>query len=122
MKIYIGMRSEIDGQCSVRYLVDGDAHELPLHLEIANHSPTGFEWGYGGSGPAQLAIALIADSISGIKRSVVLRLHQRFKWRVTAKLPRKGWRMTQLEVVVEVGKLLAEDGVKAVNYGNDGDD
>ena len=27
---------------------------LPLRLDIVNHSPTGFAWGY--SGPAQLAI------------------------------------------------------------------
>jgi hypothetical protein len=29
-------------------------YELPMRLELANHSPTGFEWGYGGSGSAQL--------------------------------------------------------------------
>ena len=33
-------------------------HQLPLRLDLANHSPTGFSWGYGGSGPAQLALAL----------------------------------------------------------------
>ena len=36
---------------------------LPLHLGIRSHSPTGFEWGYGGSGPAQLALALLADAL-----------------------------------------------------------
>jgi len=30
-------------------------------LELADHSPSGFEWGYGGSGPAQLALALLLD-------------------------------------------------------------
>jgi hypothetical protein len=30
-------------------------------LELVNHSPSGFEWGYGGSGPAQLALALLLD-------------------------------------------------------------
>lgn len=30
-------------------------------LEVVNHSPTGFEWGYSGSGPAQLALALLLD-------------------------------------------------------------
>lgn len=28
-------------------------------LEIRNHSPDGFEWGYGGSGPSQLALAIL---------------------------------------------------------------
>lgn len=32
---------------------------LPLYLEEVQHSPTGFEWGYGGSGPAQLAYAIL---------------------------------------------------------------
>lgn len=31
---------------------------LPLYLEWVNHSPTGFEWGYYGSGPSQLAYAI----------------------------------------------------------------
>ena len=30
-------------------------------LELVNHSPSGFEWGYGGSGPAQLALAFLLD-------------------------------------------------------------
>ena len=30
---------------------------LSLHLEVRDHSPTGFAWGYDGSGPAQLALA-----------------------------------------------------------------
>lgn len=33
--------------------------ELPLYLDEVNHSPTGFEWGYNGSGPAQLAYAIL---------------------------------------------------------------
>jgi hypothetical protein len=37
--------------------------ELPLHLEIRAHSPSGFAWGYGGSGPAQLALALLVDAL-----------------------------------------------------------
>lgn len=32
---------------------------VPLYLDEVNHSPTGFEWGYRGSGPAQLSYALL---------------------------------------------------------------
>jgi len=35
---------------------------LPLPLEIRNHRPPGFAWGYGGGGPAQLALALLLDA------------------------------------------------------------
>ena len=38
-----------------RVTVDGQP--LALGLEVRNHSPKGFQWGYGGSGPAQLALA-----------------------------------------------------------------
>nr|WP_245333082.1 DUF6166 domain-containing protein [Halarchaeum solikamskense] len=30
-------------------------------LDVVRHSPSGFKWGYGGSGPAQLACALLLD-------------------------------------------------------------
>lgn len=41
---------------------DGDAM-LPMRNDLRNHSPTGAEWGYGGSGPAQLALAILSDAL-----------------------------------------------------------
>lgn len=40
-----------------------DGSSLPLNprFDVGNHSPDGFNWGYGGSGPAQLALAILAD-------------------------------------------------------------
>ena len=67
--------------------------ELPLRLDLAYHSPTGFEWSYGGSGPAQLALALLADALED--EAAAQALHQCFKWEVVAKLPQEGWRLTQ---------------------------
>lgn len=45
---------------------DGIPRSLPLEtsLKLRNHSPTGFSWGYYGSGPAQLALALLYDATS----------------------------------------------------------
>ncbi len=40
-----------------------EKHALEPRLEIRSHSPAGFAWGYGGSGPAQLALALLADAL-----------------------------------------------------------
>jgi hypothetical protein len=51
------------------------------------HSPTGFEWGYGGSGPADLALNVLALFVDPPE---AYRLHQRFKRDVVAKLPREG--------------------------------
>jgi len=57
-----------------------------------NHSPTGFEWGYDGSGLAQLALAILADHLSDDELAVAL--HQSFKWAVIAKLPKRDWTLT----------------------------
>ena len=53
--------------------------------EIKNHSPDGFNWGYGGSGPAQLALALIFE-VTGMK-DVALRCYQDFKDEFVASIP-----------------------------------
>jgi len=34
---------------------------LDLRLDLKEHSPMGFEWGYNGSGPKQLALAILAE-------------------------------------------------------------
>jgi len=61
-----------------------DAELSPsVSLALCNHSPTGFEWGYGGSGPAQLALALLLDATGNPE--LALRLHQSFKWNFVAR-------------------------------------
>lgn len=50
MNVYRGNRN---GQVTVNGVA------LDPRLDIANHSPTGFAWGYAGSGPAQLALAIL---------------------------------------------------------------
>lgn len=106
MKVYVGKRDK-NGNCSVRVIEHGDSRALRARTDIANHSPTGFEWGYAGSGPAQLALALIAD-VGGFSKASVLRLHQRFKFRVVARLPREGWKLTADEVLAAIGAILIE--------------
>ena len=63
-------------------------------LCLANHSPD-FEWGYGGSGPAQLALALLLEET---EKEQALELYQRFKWKVVAELPWKLWQLTSQEI------------------------
>lgn len=45
--------------------------------ELINHSPDGFEWGYPGSGPAQLALAILLDHTDNEEFS--LKNYQLFK-------------------------------------------
>jgi hypothetical protein len=68
------------------------------------HSPTGFEWGYGGSGPADTALSILADFLGESKEEVwlawhgkrssrALQLHQAFKFAVVGVLPHAGWQL-----------------------------
>ena len=56
--------------------------------EIVNpprrHSPDGFQWGYGGSGPADTAFALLREVLGF---DPFPSMYQRFKFEVVANLP-----------------------------------
>jgi hypothetical protein len=88
--LFVGVRTE--NGCKVvirrRGLLD---EALPLRLDVWNHSPTGFEWGYGGSGPAQLALAILCyatkdDGLAG-------KLHQQFKREVVSRFDQAAWQV-----------------------------
>lgn len=84
-KIYRGNRNSFNvvtkrNELLVTYAIDGaEPHVLKPELSqrFFNHSPTGFEWGYAGSGPAQLALAILLDVTRDAKLSITY--HQDFK-------------------------------------------
>lgn len=100
-KIYRGERDPrgfVD-QGTLSVIENGAFHRLDPRLDLFNHSPTGFEWGYGGSGPAQLALAILADATGDDE--VAVRLHQQYKREVIATLdPRGPMRITGSSVRV----------------------
>lgn len=103
-KTYVGRRDRTG--TAIVFVIDehGESTKLALCLNLANHSPTGFEWGYAGSGPAQLALALLVDATGD--EQTALRLHQEFKFTVIAKLPRaKPWRLSQQAIITTADKL-----------------
>lgn len=59
--IWKGFRKPLQDENLVIYKFENEEFwaNLPLFLKEVNHSPTGFEWGYNGSGPAQLAYAIL---------------------------------------------------------------
>lgn len=69
-------------------VVGPDGTALDSCTDLANHSPTGLEWGYGGSGPAQLALALLADRYPD---SAAVAHYQRFKGDVVTHLDGDNW-------------------------------
>ena len=75
---------------------DPAGQQLDPRVDLWNHSPTGLEWGYGGSGPAQLALGILADYLtrnygSEVADRIAVDLHQRFKFTVISKLHPDEW-------------------------------
>ena len=64
--------------------IDGERLDPARCLRLRNHSPTGFMWGYSGSGPAQLALGLLLET--SLSEDEAVGLYQRFKSDVIAKL------------------------------------
>ena len=60
--------------------------------QLHNHSPAGFEWGYGGSGPAQLALSILLDFTGD--EEVALNNYQAFKYQFIASLSQEDMQWT----------------------------
>jgi hypothetical protein len=91
MKTYHGSRDEKGTHVAVEE--NGVRRDLDPRLDLRRHSPTGFEWNYSGSGPAQLALALAADVLADDDKAQDL--YQRLKFKLAGGLPREGWSLTE---------------------------
>ena len=70
--------------------------KLPLRTDLVNHSPSGFSWGYRGSGPAQLALAVLADATDD---ETALEHYQQYKADYIASIsPESQFRTTKTKV------------------------
>lgn len=107
MKHYVGECTP-DG-CDVMVLdvqhEDG-GYMLPPRNDLMNHSPDGFNWGYGGSGPAQLALAILADALGDDRQA--LRHYQSFKRKVIAPMDGERFSLSEEDVRTAVVEVAAE--------------
>ncbi len=102
---YAGTRSGA-GPARVVILADnGDVlSDLPPRNDIRNHSPDGFQWGYGGSGPAQLALALCVHALEGdIERAQ--NVYQEFKFRNVAHWQEDEFRISKAQVLAAIWSI-----------------
>ena len=88
-------------RCNGTAKVECDGLPLAPGNDVMNHSPTGFEWGYGGSGPAQLALAILLNEYP---KETALGWYQAFKWAVIAELGRD-WTLTSEDIASVVVQL-----------------
>lgn len=104
---YFGIRTA--SGCEV-WVSRGDSiRRLNPRFDLRQHSPTGFEWGYGGPGPAQLALALLADW-SGNSR-FALKHYQHFKFKVIAGLSKREWDLTSEQIRIFAAEIAAPKSV-----------
>jgi len=85
--VYHGRRdptAPVGEECTVTV----DSEPLDCRYDLLSASPAGFEWNYRGSGPAQLAIAILAHAYDD---NFACEHYQRFKREVVANLPEDRW-------------------------------
>lgn len=90
MKTYHAARGP--GGCTVK--VDGAP--LNQRTDLRQHSTSGFEWGYEGSGPQQLALAILADHYGDDNRA--LTHHKVFMEVVISVLQTDQWNLTSEQI------------------------
>jgi hypothetical protein len=86
------------------YSVFKEDKELDPCLDIANHSPTGFNWGYEGSGPAQLALAIMVSEYGRDLDAHPISYHY-FKSEVIAKIQEKNFSLSSKDVRKKVNQI-----------------
>jgi hypothetical protein len=96
MKVYRGGRS-LDGA-----VVTVDGKPLDPRYDLRRLSATGFEWTYEGAGPAQLALALLADPLGDDVRA--LALYERFMRQVVAELD-NSWELTSADIDAALAEI-----------------
>jgi len=96
MKTYRGGRS-LDGA-----IVTVDGMRLDPRFDLKRLSPTGFEWTYEGAGPAQLALALLADHLGD--DDAALALYEPFMRTIVAELD-NSWELTGADIDAALAEL-----------------
>jgi len=77
--------SIISGNGATREVtIDGEILSPIKSQQVYNHSPDGFSWGYNGSGPAQLALALLLEATN---EDEAIKFYQSFKFDIISDMP-----------------------------------
>ena len=118
MGVLTGYRGERqDGVCKA-WSVYEDGKKLALNprRDLCNHSPTGFQWGYAGSGPAQLALAIVAHYGRQFERfdgEQAVRMHQEFKRKFIQGIESETWEIPVDKVSAFVDEVMETETEKA---------
>ena len=98
---YQGVRST-DGDACVKYY-NGESQQIVAHRMF--HSPTGIEWGYAGSGPADCARSILTHAAGPILGDA---FYQSFKFTFISAWPKAGGRISKTEIAAFLTGILRE--------------
>lgn len=84
--------------------------ELDPRFDLRNHSPDGFNFGYGGSGPAQLALALLADALGD--DNLALKFYQKLKFDFVAGITEQSFSVTQAFLRARVRQYVQTEKIR----------
>lgn len=87
--------------------LDGKRLDPERSQKLRNHSPDGFSWGYAGSGPAQLALAILLELTD---QATALKECQNFKNLIISKLNGDFYAKIQYIAGVKRGVIIDENG------------
>lgn len=94
-RYYLGTRSS--NRCMVSWHQGEYGGPLDPRLDLRGHSPDGFGWGYGGSGPAQLALALLADATHDVVWAI--EHYQAYMTEVISRVEGDCWLLPRRQVI-----------------------
>lgn len=117
MRIYMGERIVIYDMHGARTETKVVVKQTAPHgktkplRHVVYHSPTGFEWGYSGSGPADLALSILVDYFrERTTRDTLLNVR-------IGDVPPRSWRLHQkfkekfIATALEIGFVIQEDDI-----------
>jgi len=118
--VYIGRPRNLAVEDGFACVQRNDGVYLKTRLNTIDHSPAGFSWGYAGSGPSQLAVALLWDTLEdrvskGAAKQFAIRYYMRFKFEVLCWIPYKSFELSQEYIwqwlldILRTNELLNED-------------
>jgi hypothetical protein len=112
MKTYSGYRQRnASGRPTAFTVIVHESGQPPRPLDLRHdlrHHSTEFNLGYGGSGPAQLALVLAADVLGDDETAQDV--YQRLKFRVVGRLPEDGWSLTEDQLRDAIRQIQQERG------------
>lgn len=108
---YVGRRDGGNTASQTTVTVEYGKSSRPLRSSVLgkNKSPCGFNWGYGGSGPAALAHSILINILKPEHRYTADTIYQEFKREIIATLPTNdGFTLEAEAVKAWVSKSLME--------------